>query len=205
MNRGVCATLPVWISSSFRGPAKSRLPRATGQEARWPSPSSPSWAARIPTKASWRFRRTASPPPLETYFVQSEQLPTVLRLAAAPRLSGGRKATPLACSRHHAADDPGCGQKPGRRAGKEVHTSDDWTRLSLLLKTVEDLELLDTQLAPEKEYSLWRLFHEDEVRVQPALPITFRCDLRCPPDRIIRNAEILCSGGARRAWPIPMA
>ena len=52
--------------------------------------------------------------------------------------------------------------------------------MSLLLKTVEDLELLDTSLAPETV--LWRLFHEDEVRVQPAQPIAFRCD--CDAQRI---------------------
>ena len=59
---------------------------------------------------------------------------------------------------------------------------DDWQRLSLMLKTVEDLELLDTELAPETV--LWRLFHEDEVRVQPALAVAFRCD--CAPERIAR-------------------
>ena len=58
--------------------------------------------------------------------------------------------------------------------------SDDWDRLSLLLKTVEDLELVDTDLAPET--LLWRLFNEDEVRVQPPEPVIFRCD--CNADRI---------------------
>ena len=59
-------------------------------------------------------------------------------------------------------------------------TSDDWDRLTLLLKTVEDLELVDTMLAPET--LLWRLFHEDEVRVQPPESVIFRCD--CNADRI---------------------
>ena len=60
-------------------------------------------------------------------------------------------------------------------------TSDDWDRLKLLLKTVEDLELVDTTLAPET--LLWRLFNEDEVRVQPPEPVIFRCD--CNADRIV--------------------
>ena len=47
----------------------------------------------------------------------------------------------------------------------------------LILKTVEDVELLDTELAPETV--LWRLFHEDEVRVQPRCAVAFRCD--CAP------------------------
>src|SRR6201996_713940 len=79
----------------------------------------------------------------ETYFAQSEQLPTVIRLAAAPL---------------YVAGDP----VPRWRAGgmmlqmtpetaKQGHEtrSDDWDRLSLLLKTVEDIELVDTSLAPE--------------------------------------------------------
>ena len=45
---------------------------------------------------------------------------------------------------------------------------------------MEDLELVDTQLAPET--LLWRLFHEDEVRVQPPEPVAFRCD--CDAARI---------------------
>jgi molecular chaperone Hsp33 len=58
--------------------------------------------------------------------------------------------------------------------------SDDWDRLSLLLKTVEDLELVDTTLSPET--LLWRLFNEDEVRVHPPEPVVFRCD--CDAGRI---------------------
>ena len=110
----------------------------------------------------------------ETYFAQSEQLPTVIKLAAAPL---------------YVAGDP----QPHWRAGgimlqmtpesakQGIETkSDDWDRLSLLLKTVEDIELVDTGLAPET--LLWRLFHEDEVRVQPPEPVIFRCD--CDAARI---------------------
>ncbi len=39
---------------------------------------------------------------------------------------------------------------------------------------------MDTTLAPET--LLWRLFHEDEVRVHPPEPVIFRCD--CNADRI---------------------
>jgi molecular chaperone Hsp33 len=116
----------------------------------------------------------------ETYFMQSEQLPTVLRLAAAPLFIAGEKEPHWQAAGIMLQMTPESA-KPGA-APEDVQTSDDWTRLSILLKTVEDLELLDTQLAPEKV--LWRLFHEDEVRVYPALPITFRCD--CAPDRIIQ-------------------
>jgi molecular chaperone Hsp33 len=110
----------------------------------------------------------------ETYFAQSEQLPTVIRLAAAPL---------------YVAGDPNPRWRAGglmlqmtpetAKQGQETR-SDDWDRLSLLLKTVEDIELVDTSLAPET--LLWRLFHEDEVRVQPPEPVIFRCD--CDTSRI---------------------
>jgi molecular chaperone Hsp33 len=110
----------------------------------------------------------------ETYFAQSEQLPTVIKLAAAPLFVAGDK-TP-----HWRAGGIMLQMTP-ESAKQGIETkSDDWDRLSLLLKTVEDLELVDTSLAPET--LLWRLFNQDEVRVQPPEPVVFRCD--CDADRI---------------------
>lgn len=110
----------------------------------------------------------------ETYFAQSEQLPTVIKLAAAPLYVAG---DPMP---HWRAGGIMLQMTPeSANAGIESR-SDDWDRLSLLLKTVEDMELVDTSLAPET--LLWRLFHEDEVRVQPPEPVIFRCD--CDPSRI---------------------
>jgi molecular chaperone Hsp33 len=110
----------------------------------------------------------------ETYFAQSEQLPTVIRLAAAPLYVAGDKQP------HWRAGGLMLQMTPeAAKHGAESRT-DDWERLSLLLKTVEDLELVDTSLAPET--LLWRLFHEDEVRVQPPEPVIFRCD--CDAARI---------------------
>lgn len=105
----------------------------------------------------------------ETYFEQSEQLPTLIRLAAAPVFVPGSK-------------------EPAWRAGGLMlqvtpgvaRGEDDWDRLSALAATVEDLELLDTALSAET--LLWRLFNQEEVRVQPAEPIAFRCD--CDAERI---------------------
>jgi molecular chaperone Hsp33 len=99
----------------------------------------------------------------ETYFQQSEQLPTAMRLAAAPLFEAGKAS-------------------PAWRAGGIMlqvtpdakRSDDDWERLSLIMRTVEDLELVDTALPAET--LLWRLFHEDEVRVLPAEPVAFRCD-----------------------------
>ena len=110
----------------------------------------------------------------ETYFAQSEQLPTVIRLAAAPLYVPGDP------NPHWRAGGLMLQMTPeAAKRGNETR-SDDWDRLSLLLKTVEDLELVDTSLAPET--LLWRLFHEDEVRVQPPEPVIFRCD--CDTSRI---------------------
>ena len=110
----------------------------------------------------------------ETYFSQSEQLPTVIKLAAAPLYVAGDK-TP-----HWRAGGIMLQMTPdAAKAGVESR-SGDFDRLSILLKTVEDLELVDTSLAPET--LLWRLFNEDEVRVQPPEPMVFRCD--CDADRI---------------------
>jgi len=102
----------------------------------------------------------------ETYFAQSEQLPTVIRLAAAPLYLAGEKTPRWRAGGLMLQMTP-------KEAGAARH-EDDWNRLSLLLKTVEDLELVDISLPAET--ILWRLFHEDEVRVQPAEPIAFRCD-----------------------------
>jgi molecular chaperone Hsp33 len=110
----------------------------------------------------------------ETYFAQSEQLPTVIRLAAAPLYVAGDPAP------HWRAGGMMLQMTP-ETAKQGVETkSDDWERLSLLLKTVEDIELVDTSLAPET--LLWRLFHEDEVRVLPLERVIFRCD--CDTARI---------------------
>jgi molecular chaperone Hsp33 len=105
----------------------------------------------------------------EIYFAQSEQLPTMIRLAAAPVFIPG-----------HAAPKWRAGGIMLQATPQRVRDEDELERLSLLLKTVEDLELVDTSLSGED--LLWRLFHEDEVRVLPADPLSLRCD--CDADRI---------------------
>ena len=116
----------------------------------------------------------------ENYFAQSEQLPTAIRLAAGPLFVAGEKTPRWRAGGLMLQMTPEVA-KPGA-APEDRISSDDWTRLSLILKTVDDLELLDAALAPETV--LWRLFNEDEVRVQPPLPIAFRCD--CDAARIVQ-------------------
>ncbi|HEX3808268.1 MAG TPA: Hsp33 family molecular chaperone HslO [Rhizomicrobium sp.] len=115
----------------------------------------------------------------ETYFAQSEQLPTALKLAAAPVYMPGSKQAQWRVGGLMLQATP-----EGQR------DEDDWERLSLFVKTVEDFELVDVSLPAET--LLWRLFHEDEVRVLPAEPIVFRCD--CSTDRI---------AGVLKSYPAP--
>ncbi|MBV9550385.1 MAG: Hsp33 family molecular chaperone HslO [Alphaproteobacteria bacterium] len=115
----------------------------------------------------------------ETYFAQSEQLPTAIRLAAAPLFVAGDKSPHWRAGGLMLQMTP---QASPDVAPEAAITSDDWERLSLLMRTVEDIELVDTALAPAT--LLWRLFHEDEVRVHPTEPVAFRCD--CDGARIAR-------------------
>lgn len=105
----------------------------------------------------------------ETYFMQSEQLPTLVRLAAAPVYTPGNSEPAWRAGGLMLQVTPGAPQQ-----------GDDWERLEALARTVEDIELVDTSLSAET--LLWRLFNEEEVRVQPPEAITFRCD--CNGERI---------------------
>lgn len=103
-------------------------------------------------------------PSAEAYFAQSEQLPTMIRLAAVPVIEPGRET-------HWRAGGLMLQAVPGMAQGE-----DDWRRLGFILETLEAFELIDTDLSAED--LLWRLFNEDEVRVHPAEPVSFRCDCR---------------------------
>ncbi|HEX3429303.1 MAG TPA: Hsp33 family molecular chaperone HslO [Rhizomicrobium sp.] len=105
----------------------------------------------------------------EAYFAQSEQLPTSIRLAAAPVFEPGNPRLQWLAGGLMLQATP-----DGR-----VDT-DDWERLASYVTTLEDMELIDISLAAET--LLWRLFQEDEVRVHQAEAISFRCD--CNAGRI---------------------
>lgn len=114
----------------------------------------------------------------DTYFKQSEQLPSFLRLAVA---------------RHFQAADNGEGTWTWRAGGLLVQKltreggivspkrfEEDWTRAKSLAETVEDHELLDPTLPPER--LLFRLFHEEQVRVYHAIELTTYCS--CSRERV---------------------
>lgn len=113
------------------------------------------------------------------YFHRSEQIATSLRLAAAPMILPGGKTEWRAGGilLQQAAKDGGTDSPPDRELRVE---SDDWQRLTILLQTTEDSELLDAEL--EAETLAYRLFNEDGVRVFDARPLHFDCP--CSRDRV---------------------
>lgn len=112
----------------------------------------------------------------EHYFQQSEQIPTRVRLAV------GSVVT-----------DEGVGWRAGGAliqliAGDEARgsTEEAWDRSRALFHTLADDELLDPTITPET--LLFRLFHEDGVRLEDARVLVAQC--RCSRARI---ASVLTS------------
>lgn len=88
---------------------------------------------------------------LEHYFMQSEQLPTRLWLAADGERSAGLLLQQLPQS--------------------DTRDADAWPRLSMLADTVTSKELLTLDAEP----LLFRLFHEEQTRVFEPVPVAFGC------------------------------
>ena len=100
----------------------------------------------------------------EHYFAQSEQIPTRLKLACgqlqhqgeAPTWRGGGMMI----------------QKIADDAARE-DTGADWTTAQALFETINDAELLDPDVS--QNTLLYRLFHEDGVRVVETKDIQAKC------------------------------
>lgn len=106
----------------------------------------------------------------QNYFSQSEQLPSVVRLAVddTGRIAGGILVQHL---------------PEGEEGRDRLHTRLDdpeWEHVRILAETIKGHELTDPAL-PLGE-ALWRLFHEEEVRVLEAIPLKKGC--RCNFDYI---------------------
>jgi molecular chaperone Hsp33 len=107
----------------------------------------------------------------EAYFLQSEQTPTSIRLAVAEHYERGARA----------------GYRSGGALLQQIagdarrgDTDDAWTRATLLFATLSDPELVDPGLGPERV--LYRLFHEDGVRMNPPTPLADKCS--CDRERL---------------------
>ncbi len=116
-----------------------------------------------------------------TYFQQSEQIPTRLRVAAGPLQMRGDKASHWrvgAILVQHLPRTGGSSPIPFASGDapegiEQVLEHDDWVKARLHLDTVEDHELLDPTLTPEE--LLYRLYHEDGVTVYPAIRLERHC------------------------------
>lgn len=108
------------------------------------------------------------------YFGQSEQINASFRIAAGKR-EGRWRASCLMIQRLPPSNPIGAPPSP-----KDVEREDAWTRANLLIETVGAPELLDPAL--EANMLLYRLFHEDGVRVYTPQPVQARC--RCDAARV---------------------
>ncbi|HEY9011058.1 MAG TPA: Hsp33 family molecular chaperone [Devosia sp.] len=126
-----------------------------------------------------------------TYFQQSEQIPTLVRLAVAehtkkggrPRWrSGGVLVQHLPAHGQAVMPDlPGDGDfNNPATADPHFKEDDKWTETKSLLGTLGDDELADPDISAER--LLFRLYHETGVRVFSPMPLEERCT--CSAERI---------------------
>ena len=109
----------------------------------------------------------------QSYFGQSEQIPSLVRLAAEKR------------GEHWWAGGLLLQHLPEGEEGRErLHTRldhPDWPHVAILGGSVKPEELTDPQLALDD--LIWRLFHEEEeLRTLPAIELRRGC--RCDPDYV---------------------
>jgi molecular chaperone Hsp33 len=107
----------------------------------------------------------------ESYFAQSEQVPTRVRLAVGQVDVGeGPHWRAGGLLIQNVAEDDARGS-----------TRDAWTRAEALFETVGEDELIDPTVPAQT--LLWRLYHEDGVRLFNATPLSGFC--RCTEERVI--------------------
>jgi len=106
----------------------------------------------------------------EQYFAQSEQTPTRVLLAV-----GQADVGEGPCWRAGGVLIQNIAEDEARGSTEEA-----WTRTQALFETLGEDELIDPELSSDK--LLWRLFHEDGVRVFGYKPLRSFC--RCSQERI---------------------
>lgn len=115
----------------------------------------------------------------DTYFRQSEQLPTFIKLAVARHYRAGTSGARPWTWRAGGLLVQKLTREGGRASASEFE-EEDWTRARALAETVEDHELLDPLLPPDR--LLYRLFHEEQVRAYRAIPLESYCS--CSRERV---------------------
>lgn len=133
----------------------------------------------------------------ETYFAQSEQIPTRFALSfgksqvpggALGWRAGGVMLQHMPQVGGQVAADAGSGEggllsHSDILAGAEA---ENWTRANVLLDTVEELELIGPTVGPTE--LLLRLFHEEGPRVFDVQPVRFGCS--CSPEKVEQAMSI---------------
>ncbi|MEQ9039800.1 MAG: Hsp33 family molecular chaperone HslO [Silicimonas sp.] len=132
----------------------------------------------------------------ETYFAQSEQLPTRFALSFGQSQSPGEalhwRAGGVMLQQMPEASPFASGGGSGEGGLLEADdildgdAAEDWNHVNVLLDTAEDIELIGPSVQPSE--LLVRLFHEDGPRVFDAQPVTFGCT--CSADRVRQSLSI---------------
>ena len=127
------------------------------------------------------------------YFLRSEQIPTILKVAIAEEYRAGENGPhhrfraggilaqflPKSAERMRGPDlDPG--DAPEGIKVQAAPEDDAWVEGRALVETVEDLELIDPAISSER--LVYRLFHERGVRVFQSIPVAAHCT--CSQDKI---------------------
>lgn len=133
----------------------------------------------------------------ETYFAQSEQLPTRFALTFGKSQEPGRDShwrgggvmlQHMPKAGEGVAAEVGSGEG-GLLSHVDILSGDEgenWTRANLLLDTVEELELIGPQVTPSD--LLVRLFHEEGPRVFDSQTLRFGCS--CSEDKVRQTMSI---------------
>jgi len=121
----------------------------------------------------------------QEYFRASEQIASFIKLTVARVFAGGvwRWRAGGLMVQHLTAE--GGHEVPerddGAESGWEAEPAEEqWRRVEALARTVEDHELTDPMLTPER--LLFRLFHEEGVRVAPEQTVQAKCG--CTRDHV---------------------
>ena len=133
----------------------------------------------------------------ETYFAQSEQIPTRFALSyGRSRLSGEQErwraggvmiqSMPKAGMSVAAREGSGENGLLHHRDILDGEEGENWARANILLDTVEPLELVGPQVQPTD--LLVRLFHEEGPRIYDAQQVAFGCS--CSEDKVRQSLSI---------------
>lgn len=133
----------------------------------------------------------------QTYFAQSEQLPTRFHLTFGKSMlagstqgwrAGGVMLQHMAKASTSVTGEGGSGEG-GLLSANDLVSEDqaeNWNRANILLDSVEELELVGPSVKPTD--LLVRLFHEEAPRVFDPQPVAFGCP--CSEDRVRESLSI---------------